>query len=448
MTASSTPSNSRCTRMVPMVATAALLITALVGCVSSTQSESSAPVPHPESGSADVVASDPPSPPASPAQSSASSAAGPEWEVATFGNPGLLAFAYDVVASPSGLVAVGVLYDGHLPIVGPAPPHDGRIWISAGGGSWQDVTPRELFTNVSLYDIYVRADGSLVALGTISEHTQNSGPHAVDAIAPGAWESGDGRTWQPTATGLPEGASIWQVNNGERGYLARISPPGAIHGSELWFSADGRAWERVRTLLDGSVAIGAGDDGFVVVGTQGDRLSGEPPLPFALASADGREWFESPDPPPEITTHVAPIGGDWLAISYAFGDESRSAEITSWFSANGLDWTPNGGFTMASVEAGVAVCHEFPTSLSPAAGWLVVGSTIGGLACGEGGQVTHGTQRISSDGASWSALPFVPGTVGISNSGSQVYGAATDDARLVLVGQMDSLAALWTLPLR
>jgi hypothetical protein len=424
------------------VATGAVLAIALVGCASSAPSTPGASSSHPGSRSPDATPTDSPSLTAS-ARPSASAAAQHEWEVAAFGHP--LAFAYDVVSSPAGLVAVGLQYDGLLPIVGPSPPHEGRIWISAGGGPWQDVTPRNLFTNVSLQDAFVRADGTLVAIGGISEHTDISGP-MVHQTAYGAWESSDGRTWQPSSTGLPEGAAIWQVENGGRGYLARISPAGATHSSELWFSADGRTWDLVRELLNGAYVVGAGDEGFVVVGSQ------VPPHqstwePFAIASSDGVEWFESPSPPPDAID-VAPIGGDWIAISYTFGDVSRSGEVTTWFSANGLDWTRHGEVIMGRVEAGDGSCPELPTGLSSAGGWLVMGSNLGSLRCGEGGLVVHGTQRISSDGSSWTALPFEPGTPGESGSGSQVYAAATDGPRLILVGQMNGQAALWSLPLR
>ena len=96
------------------------------------------------------------------------------------------------------------------------------------------------------------------------------------------------------------------------GILANVWQVGATHGTELWFSADGRSWEKVRQLRDGFFGMDAGDEGFVVAGTQGPY--GQPFAPFAIASADGREWFEASSPPNDMVS-VAAIEGDWLALS-------------------------------------------------------------------------------------------------------------------------------------
>ena len=360
-----------------------------------------------------------------------------EWQVTAFGDPGKVGFAYDVVRASAGFVAVGVQFSGRLPNLGPSPPHEGRIWLSADGISWQDTTPSEIFTNVSLDELFVRADGTLVVLGWISAPTEFEPPTR------GAWESTDGRAWQSAATGVPAGAVI--VEHGDKGYLALVRPSVAAHESELWHSADGRTWELVRQLMDGAYATGAGDEGFVVVGSVGppDQSTWES---FGIASADGREWFESSRPPPSAI-RLASLGGDWIAISYAFGLGPLPSESQIWFSADGLDWAPHGDINLEQVPIPGSICTEYPSGLNSAGGWLVMGSTLS-YPCSEGGYVVYGTQQISDDGESWVPVPFESAIVGVSGSGSHVNAAADDDDSLVLVGQMNNQAAFWSRALR
>ena len=195
-----------------------------------------------------------------------------------------------------GLIAVGVEYEHHLPIVGPTPAHEGRVWSSADGQAWDDVTPRGLFGNVVLHTLIRRADGMLLALGTTSTLNQYGD---LETKGFGVWESSDGLAWSVAETGLPDDRWIRSAVQGDKGILANVWQVGATHGTELWFSADGRSWEKVRQLRDGFFGMDAGDEGFVVAGTQGPY--GQPFAPFAIASADGREWFEAAAPPADIT---------------------------------------------------------------------------------------------------------------------------------------------------
>jgi hypothetical protein len=102
---------------------------------------------------------------------------------------------------------------------------------------------------------------------------------------------------------------------------------------------------------------------------------------------------------------------------------------------------------MAEVEADQqTTCREYPNGAVSAADAIFVSTSLSGP-CSEGAFVVHGTVLWSSDGASWTALPFPAGEVGVSHSGSRVDGAAEENEVLVLAGQQDRMAALWTNPL-
>ncbi len=372
-------------------------------------------------------------PTASPTGSYPAAASDFRWDLSVLGVPNGSAFAYDVAEVASGLVAVGVQYEQPMPNLGPPPQHEGRVWHSTGGRSWEDVTPPDFFGRVSLQSVFSRPDGTLVALGTISEEDK------LGSLTSGAWESVDGSTWRKISTGLPNG--VVRVGHGSRGYVAQIDSlvGEATHRTEIWFSVDGREWEHVRTLAGRIVAIGAGDEGFVASGTLGT-----PPgslAPFVIASADGRNWVEASGPPTDIV-ELAPLAGDWVAIGYAFGGAPLADHATTWFSTNGLDWVRRGDLPLRTVPAGGSTCNEYPSGLTAAGGWLVLASTLSGP-CTEGGFVVPGIQRISAEGTSWAALPFEVGTPGTSGSGSTVNGSIAVGGRLVLVGEANQKAAFW-----
>jgi hypothetical protein len=117
----------------------------------------------------------------------------------------------------------------------------------------------------------------------------------------------------------------------------------------------------------------------------------------------------------------------------------------SWFSADGLSWAQSGTIPMAQVQADPQItCVEYPTGLVSTSAIFLSTSLAG---CSEGAFVVHGTVFWSSDGASWTALPFPAGQAGVAQSGARVDGAAEANDVLVLAGQLDRQAALWTNPL-
>lgn len=354
------------------------------------------------------------------------------WTVtASFGAEDGAAVATDVASHPGGLVAVGTAFEHPLPNLGPTPPREGRIWTSSDGRTWEDTTPDGTFADVELRHVYSAADGTLIILGT-----RVSDEEGAAIYTQLAWESTDAVAWRETQTGFPEGSNVASLEHGPVGYLAWVFAAGATHGSELWFSPDGRAWERIRNLTDGEVHIGAGPEGFVVSGTQG--AYGEEQHAFTIASADGREWFEASNPPPNASG-VMPLGDDWLVLDYEFGLPNQAA---IWHSANGLDWSPHGELALESVEIDGAECTEIPLAPQVAGPWFVTG-TILSYPCSEGGFRVYGSHSISTNGRSWTMLPFDPGTPGTQGSGSLVNDAVMLDGRLVLVGESNLKATFW-----
>lgn len=355
-------------------------------------------------------------------------------QTGVFGSPDGMTVASDIINGPMGIVAVGTEYAGRLPNLGPTPPHTGRVWLSADGQQWEDVTPADVFGNTSLHDLILASDGSLIAFGTVSA----AADYGLTPSGEAAWSSVDGRTWTPVETGLPTPPMALSISQGGHGYLAHLVEFGATHGSELWFSEDGRSWEHVRTLRDGQKSLGAGPEGFVVVGSDG--LYGDV-NPFAIASGDGREWLDAPQPPDDAWL-VTPRGGDWLAIAPGFAGSPASREAQTWSSPNGLDWVETAGIPLGDVSADSSlVCPEYVRAVASAAHWTIVGTQLG--VCGEGGFYVNGTQLISADGTTWLPLPFDVGTPGDQASGAFVHGAAVIDGNVALVGEANRQAAFW-----
>lgn len=359
------------------------------------------------------------------------------WQVTTFGGAAGPTIARDVAGFEEGFVAVGVEFSDSLPNVGPPPPHQGKIWESADGWAWEDVTPTgDTFENVDLSEIFVRSDGSLMALGVVS------GPIGEDDLGPigaGAWESSDGTSWEAISPPRVNGLRV-SVENGEQGFVALAYPGVDNDGATLWFSTDGMAWEQVKDLPFGFFDLDAGDDGFVVVGDthHADEANFEP---YIVASGDGHEWVRSEDEPVGAF-YAAALGADWITVTWDFAEA-----VTSWLSADGLTWAESGTIAVETVDADPqTICREYPTGLASTGSHVVLTTTLSGP-CSDGGLIINEGAFLSTDGMAWEALPFPRGTVGEAQSGSRVDGAAESDAVLVLAGQLDGQAALWTIAL-
>lgn len=344
----------------------------------------------------------------------------------------------DVTAWSGGFVAVGTLYETALPNVGPTPLHEPRIWLSADGHAWESVSPPEIPSNTTLRAIFPATDQRLIAVGVTHRATEFG---YAEETGTGWWESADGRTWQPAAVTPPQGWLV-DLRHGARGNLALVTPEAAA-GYEVWFSPDGSAWELVRRIGDDSVAIGAGDEGFVVIGGPGPYS--DEGQDFALASSDGISWLEA-EAPPEQAAWLAPRGGDWVAVSHPPAQASLPWEPSAarvWFSANGLGWTESTSVALDAPEVvPETTCLEYPSSFHGVADRLFL-STTHTYPCSEGGFQSHGPQLLSSDGATWQALPF-PGRAGGEQRGSLINGVAARNGVVVVVGQSHEVATIWT----
>ncbi|MDQ2674360.1 MAG: hypothetical protein M3Y40_06860, partial [Chloroflexota bacterium] len=289
---------------------AALLLAAVLlrpGPHDSVGEASASPVPSAaQSDSPPATTASPPIESAGPTPTPQPTPSGPPptadlaWtQVASFGTPDMPSMVNDVVRSDGGLVAVGVAYEAVLPNVGPTPPHEGRVWLSTDGSSWQDVTPDGTFGSATLQHVLVTADSRLIAYGSVDTDELGAQRFA-------AWEATAGGQWDEIGTGYPDGSWPMLMAQGARGHVAVVAEP-ATPSMAAWFSTDGRSWERVHDLgPEGAYAVGAGDEGFVIVGSQGTAQE-----PVTLASGDGRSWFEG-DSPPGIPAGVASRGGDWV----------------------------------------------------------------------------------------------------------------------------------------
>ena len=334
-----------------------------------------------------------------------------------------------IVAVEGGYVAAGIAYDAQLPGVGPTPAHSLRIWLSADGRTWEPVAPQ--LENVQFTSLVVRADGSLLATGwrsTLSEYGY------VEAGELAAWTSADGREWADVEIGMPTVPAT--IVAGPQGFVA-LARPDATENFELWHSPDAVEWAAVRDGVAGRIDVAAGDEGFVAMGTTSATSSET----FVIASGDGRKWFEASSPPTASWAHVAALEADWIAM-VAFGTEGVTVTGQTSWSANGLEWSTHGQAPMEQISTDGTTCDEYPRHLRSAGGWVVAATDLS-HPCGEGSFVVHGTQLISSDGATWTPLPFEVGTPGVTRSGASVNAAAAADGTLILAGEQDGVATFW-----
>ncbi|MCV0403055.1 MAG: hypothetical protein K5924_05030 [Chloroflexi bacterium] len=306
-----------------------------------------------------------------------------------------------------GIIAVGTRYETEdRGVFGPPPGHEGRVWLTDDGESWRDVTPSETLVNVELVGVYVTSDGTLVAIGQAWDIAASYNPRNV------FFESRDGTTWTPARLeGMPDLGHRPSVVTGPRGYVAigLVPPDDPLDNATagLWHSTDGRGWDRVwwpeagaDGPLEQAVSVEAGDEGFVALvhSTSGDASA------RVIASGDGRTWIDGDGPTP-LAAHVASRHGDWVLADFAeLEDPSQGQSVTTWFSANGLDWLPFGANQLGIRDIGQP-CPEVIGGLVSAGPYVVMDSVLG-WGCGEGAIYHPNTAYISGNGADWEPLPF------------------------------------------
>ena len=145
--------------------------------------------------------------------------------------------------------------------------------------------------------------------------------------------------------------------------------------------------------------------------------------------------------PPDGAGHVAALGGDWILLVQPPTAEGEHPDAAVWRSANGLEWAEAGTMPRATAELERARCFELIIEAVGAGPWIVTNTSLS-YPCSEGGFMTHGTQRISTDGTSWTDLPF-PSSLPETGGGSAILGAAATEAGLIAVGQSNRRAAFW-----
>ncbi len=313
-------------------------------------------------------------------------------EAAVFSEPGKRYVLGDLVTWSGGLVAVGTFYEEEgRGVFGPPPPHAGVVWRSSDGTEWTEARPA-VFDGIELTHLFETADGALVVIGDLWTGTDRTSA---------GWETLDGETWSPVdLVGMSDFAWVAQVASGARGHVTSTHVGADAHPLQ---SADGRTWQPTLTEGVSISTAAAGDDGFVV-STSRTEPSGT--VGQILASADGLDWFDATTPW-DGAFLAAPRGGDWVATTTVFATHGEpAADVTTWQSANGLEWSALGEMDLASVEVdGGGPCLESPGALHGLTAIVVTGTLLSGP-CSEGAVIAAGGSYASLDGAEWTRLPF------------------------------------------
>jgi hypothetical protein len=335
---------------------------------------------------------------------------------------------HDVVDAPFGVIAAGVELETRALAVFDPLAADSRVWLSADGSEWEDVTPADTFNDATIDQLVVLADGAVLALGR-------------ESAQPAAWETTDGRTWEEIALTVGSDPVI-DVANGGRGYLARAGAE--LGGQQLWHSSDGRTYVPVADPTLGRIVTGidAGPEGFVTLAEVYESAEAA----TIYASGNGTDWYEATsdgwDP-----SDVAALNSDWIAVDSRPFELREDADVQTWFSSNGLDWAKAGGLPLRAIPIGDdAVCSEYPRLVST--GSMVVASTTLLYPCGEGLVQRFGSAYETSDGDSWLPLPFVgrvDPTDG-STRGTWVAAGIDLESGTLLVGEKDYQATFWFRP--
>ena len=237
-----------------------------------------------------------------------------------YGTPGYVAVGYDT----NGAGALG---------------WDAAVWTSTDGGSWSRVISDALGGESDQEMNRVRWTGSrFVAVGF-------SGRSAA------VWSSADGTTWARVAD-----APALDVSNGTAWMRGLTAQDGSLYavgaqsngrstGPAVWTSIDdGDTWASVAGIRgSGSslAAVVAGPTGLVAVGhdTVGARLRAA-----VWFSSDGRRWDRAPPGQPAFSStspqdllDVAVSGGSYVAVGY----DGRQAAV--WTSTDGRTWSETTG---------------------------------------------------------------------------------------------------------
>jgi len=342
----------------------------------------------------------------------------PRWrEVGSFGGAGSTEHVLGVTYGAGQFVAVGIHYDAAgLPDTGPV-PHEGRVWLSPDGTSWEALPSMPTFEGATFSGLLTAQDGSVVAFGRVDVA---GGPTFEFPGEPATWRSADGEAWERINVGLPDGFFVTEAARGAKGYLLVGSASAWEDPRQLWLSADGLSWELVYVAeAEGIIDdIGAGDDGFAA-------LRRRPRAGVTtMASADGREWFDGNTL--SGLRPLAPLAGDWIASATA----EALGSIPVWFSTNGLAWSEVASISDPGYGEGFGGAREL--------------TSAGGTVFLSGARVTTASVAIpggvwsSRDGRTWELTDIRPDGL--------VLAAAEHAGVVVLVGYVagpEGRATFW-----
>ncbi len=242
-----------------------------------------------------------------------------------------------VAALPNGFVAVGIHED--------AGQGDAAVWFSLDGRSWERVAHDEGVlggAGVQRMDAVAAFPDGVVAVGL-----QN-----VDGDADGAvWLSPDGLRWSRVThvesvfggTGNQEILAVTPLDGG----LVAVgvdTADGDLDGA-VWWSSDGVTWQRIQDdgVLDGPgdqimLSVCAVPDGVVAVGVETGSTESDELRAAVWWSEDGRAWERIGDATLDAESTAAYSVecsgfGVWMA-GVAFGAET----LVLWSSPDGRVW--------------------------------------------------------------------------------------------------------------
>ncbi len=296
---------------------------------------------------------------------------------------------------------------------------------------------------------------TMLAIGPAATSVSGSGRDGATVASglesPDAELGPSGERWR-RRDGIPDGF-VYAVASSERGVVA-------VGSVGIWYSADGRAWERVlaggefpdpTSVQVGSVTdVTVGGPGFVAVG-QALAATSAQVVAAVWTSRDGRVWTRVASPvfeegtapiPEGVSTSRSSIqavtaGGPGLvAVGDVFTGTFRGGTLVgpcctpvAWTSPDGATWTrrPVAGLT----TAGSATLRDVTLA---GQGLVAVGDQVG-----------HPAAWTSPDGVSWRQLPPARGAGWFS-------AVAATGSRVVAVGGQPNgasrragRAAIWTL---
>ncbi len=291
-----------------------------------------------------------------------------------------------VAAGPDAIVAIGYAVDGAMTIEagGVFRP---AVWVSDDGRTWERVRDDGVFEGARFSDV-VATESGYVIVGAVYDAQYRGQPRGA------IWTSDDGRAWRRVPDGPIFDIGGYQDTGEDPGSGGprrlvfaggTILSVGAVCNDQgldcvnaFWSSPDGSTWDRV-TLDEPNVIaldVAATADGFVAVGvTDNPGGCGLDLVCTAVVftSADGRIWqrgqVEVPEGliAPDGFSDAVVVGGRIIAKAYEVDGQAQGfRQGRLWWSSDGTFWRPAEG---DPAEFGTA--HWQPIAAGPDRVFLV-----------------------------------------------------------------------------